>query len=169
MGEVFELINFNLSDFIFQVINIGILIYFLNKFLFKKVMNVIDERNKEVNDAYKDIDEAWVELEKKDNKYNTLLTNINTESTSIIDKAKEEGKLIKENSLKEAREKAEKEMKKAKISIENEKRNAIEEIKKDISELVVNSTKAVLQEEYSSKDESPVEKQFIDKLGEDNE
>ena len=110
MGDLFDLINFNLSDFIFQLINIAILIYFLNKFLFKRVMGMINERNKEVSGLYKDIDDAWTELEKKDKKYSELLKNVNSESEAIIEKAKEESKAIKESSLKEARETAEKEM-----------------------------------------------------------
>ena len=165
MGDLLDLINFNLSDFIFQLINIAILIYFLNKFLFKRVMGMINERNKEVSGLYKDIDDAWSELEKKDKKYTDLLKNVNTESEAIIEKAKEESKAIKESSLKEARETAEKEIKKARLSIESEKRNAIEEIKKDISEMVVKSTEAVLQNEYSNTGDQPIKSLFIKNLG----
>ena len=169
MGELFDLINFNVSDFIFQVINIVVLIYFLNKFLFKKVMAVINERNKEVNNLYKDIDEAWVELEAKNKKYDSLLENVNVESDSIIENAKVESKKIKEQSLKQAKENAEKELEKARLSIEKEKREALDEIRKDISDLVVESTKAVLQDEYTKQKDLPLEKKIIDNLGKINE
>ena len=169
MGELFDLINFNISDFIFQAINIVVLIYFLNKFLFKKVITVINERNKEVNNLYKDIDEALVELELKNKKYDSLLENVNVESDSIIKNAKVESKKIKEQSLKQAKENAEKELKKARLSIEKEKKEALEEIKKDISELVVESTKALLQDEYSKQKGLSLEKKTLNNLGKINE
>ena len=169
MEEMLDLINFNLSDFIFQVINISILLFFLNKFLFKKVMAVIDDRNKEVNNVYNDIDEAWGEIKTKENKYTALLTNVKAETDDIIAKAKQESKLIKEKSLMEARESADKEIKRARLSIESEKRVALEEIKSNISELVVKSTEAVLKDNYKGSAKQPVAEQFINGLGEKNE
>ncbi len=169
MKEMFDLLNFDLADFIFQIINISILIYFLKKKLFHKVKAVIDDRNTEVNNIYKDIDEAWVEIKHKENKYNNLLVNIKEEKNAIFNKAIEEAKQQKERIEQEARLKAEEEMSRARISINNEKNIALQEIKNNITELVVLGAEAVVKKEVEGQKYKSMINEFVDNLGEDNE
>ncbi|MDD2371701.1 MAG: F0F1 ATP synthase subunit B [Firmicutes bacterium] len=169
MNEMFDLLNFNLADFIFQVINISIIIFFLKKFLFLKVMAVIDNRNLEVTNIYKDIDEAWVEIKHKENKYNDLIVNIKEEKNVIFNNALSEAKVQKEKIELEARNKAEAELERARISIENEKNKALTEIKKNISELVILGAEAVVKKEINNNDYSSMINELVDNLGDKNE
>lgn len=169
MNEMFDLLNFDLADFIFQIINISILIYFLKKYLFHKVKAVIDERNIEVNNIYKDIDEAWVEIKHKENKYNNLLVNIKEEKTAIFNKAIEEAKIQKDRIEEEARIKAEEELSRARISIDNEKHLALQEIKNNITELVVLGAEAVVKKEVEGEKYNTMINELVDNLGEKNE
>ena len=169
MNEMFDLLNFDLADFIFQIINISILIYFLKKYLFHKVKAVIDERNIEVNNIYKDIDEAWVEIKHKENKYNNLLVNIKEEKNAIFNKAIEEAKVQKDRIEQEARIKAEEELSRARISINNEKNLALEEIKNNITELVVLGAEAVIKKEVDGSQYNSMINKLVDNLGDGNE
>jgi F-type H+-transporting ATPase subunit b len=169
MNEMFDLLNFDLADFIFQLINISVLLYFLKKYLFHKVKAVIDDRNTEVNNIYKDIDEAWVEIKHKENKYNNLLVNIKEEKNAIFNKAIEEAKLQKERIEQEARIKAEEEISRARISINNEKNLALEEIKNNITELVVLGAEAVIKKEVDGNQYNSMINKLVDNLGDDNE
>jgi F-type H+-transporting ATPase subunit b len=169
MNEMFDLLNFDLADFIFQLINISVLLYFLKKYLFQKVKAVIDDRNTEVNNIYKDIDEAWVEIKHKENKYNNLLVNIKEEKNAIFNKAIEEAKVQKERIEQEARIKAEEEMSRARISINNEKNLAMEEIKNNITELVVLGAEAVIKKEVDTIQYNSMINRLVDNLGADNE
>lgn len=169
MNEMFDLLNFNLADFIFQIINISVLIYFLKKYLFHKVKAVIDDRNIEVNNIYKDIDEAWVEIKHKENKYNNLLVNIKEEKSAIFSKAIEEAKVQKDRIEEEARVKAEAELSRARISINNEKNLAIQEIKNNITELVVLGAEAVVKKEIDGPRYNSMINDLIDNLGDKNE
>lgn len=169
MNEMFDLLNFDLADFIFQIINIGILIFFLRKYFFHKVKAVIDERNNEVNNIYKDIDEAWVEIKHKENKYNSLLVNIKEEKNAIFNKALDEAKIHKDKIEEEARIKAEEELRRARISIENEKHIAMQEIKQNITELVVLGAEAVVKKEVAADNYNSMITEIVDSLGEKNE
>lgn len=169
MNEMFDLLNFDLADFIFQLINLSILIYFLRKYLFHKVKAVIDERNTEVTNIYKDIDEAWVEIKHKENKYNNLLVNIKEEKNAIFNKAIEEAKVQKDRIEQEARIKAEEELSRARISINNEKNLALEEIKNNITELVVLGAEAVIKKEVDGSQYNSMINKLVDNLGDGNE
>lgn len=169
MKEMLDLLNFNLADFIFQIINISVIIYFLKRFLFQKVMAVIDDRNLEVNNIYKDIDDAWVEIKHKENKYNDLIVNIKEEKKTIFNTALSEAKVQKEKIEDEARIKADEELSRARKSIENEKHLAFEEIKKNISELVVLGAEAVVKKEVKNDDYNSMINDLVENLGEKNE
>ncbi len=169
MKEMFDLLNLDIADFIFQIINISVLIYFLKKYLFQKVKAVIDERNVEVNNIYKDIDDAWVEIKHKENKYDNLLVNIKEEKSAIFNKAIEEAKLQKDRIESEARIKAEEELSRARISINNEKHLALQEIKNNISELVVLGAEAVVKKEVDGEKYNSMINELVDNLGEKNE
>lgn len=169
MKEMFDLLNLDIADFIFQVINISILIYFLKKYLFHKVKAVIDERNIEVNNIYKDIDDAWVEIKHKENKYDNLIVNIKEEKSAIFNKAIEEAKIQKDLIEGEARMKAEEELSRARISIDNEKNMALQEIKNNISELVVLGAEAVVKKEIEGEKYNTMINELVHNLGEKNE
>lgn len=169
MNEMFDLLNFDLADFIFQIINISVLIYFLKKYFFHKVKAVIDDRNTEVNNIYKDIDEAWVEIKHKENKYNKLLVNIKEEKNTIFNKVIEEAKVQKDRIEQEARVKAEEEISRARISINNEKNMALQEIKNNITELVVLGAEAVVKKEVDGQKYSSMINNLVDNLGDKNE
>lgn len=166
MQEMFDLLNFNVSEFIFQCINIGIMIFFVHKFLFQKVMAFIDERNKEVNDSYKDINDAWEEIKHKENKYNTLLGGIENQSAELIGQARTEGNAIRQKFEQEGKQKAEAEIARARVIIDSEKAQAMEELRKNLSDLVVQGTEAVLRNEAGKK---PLMEDFPVVPGEPNE
>jgi F-type H+-transporting ATPase subunit b len=169
MNEMFDLLNFDLADFIFQIINLSVLIYFLKKYLFHKVKAVIDDRNTEVNNIYKDIDEAWVEIKHKENKYNNLLVNIKEEKNTIFNQAIEEAKVQKDRIEQEARIKAEEELSRARISINNEKNLALQEIRNNITELVVLGAEAVVKKEVDGQKYNSMINELVDNLGDNNE
>ena len=165
MEKLFDLLNFNVSEFIFQCINIGIMIFFIRKFLFQKVMAFIDDRNKEVNNSYKEINEAWDEIKHNENKYNGLLGNIENQKAELNNQAKTEGNMIKQKYEQEAKNKAEEEIARARSIIENERAQAMEMIRKDVSELVLQGTEAVLRKEVSRTDHQPMIDEFVENLG----
>ena len=165
MEELFDLLNFNVSEFIFQCINIGIMIFFIRKFLFQKVMAFIDDRNKEVNNSYKEINDAWEEIKYNENKYNGLLGNIENQRAELINQAKTEGNMIKQKYEQEAKVKAEEEIARARTIIENERSQAMEQIRQDVSELVLQGAEAVLKKEVDKDGHKPMIDEFVEKLG----
>ena len=161
MKEIFEVLNFNPTDFLFQFANISILIYFIHKYFFKKVLEFIDARNQEVNDTYKDIDAAWEDIKTKENHYNSKLKKVDGEATDILTKAKADGLALKEKLEAEARTKAEEELQRARMAIESEKNMALAEIQANISDLVVQGAEAVLKKEIDKGEHRSMVDDFV--------
>lgn len=168
MKEMFDLLNFNLTDFLFQVLNVSVLVFFLHKYLFQKVMQVIDARNQEVESSFKDIDDAWVDVKHQEKKYNHLLSQVNQETSELMIQAKQEGKALKEKIEKDALSRAEADLMKARAAIENEKNMAMEEIMANAADLVIQGAEAVLKKEISKEDHQPMLDEFIAQIGEKN-
>lgn len=153
-------------ELLFQIINTVILFLVLKKILFKPVLNIIETREKMIQDdlamgakaknegiALKEEYEEKVSLAKDEGReiIKQATARAEEKSTQIIEDAKAEANAIKVKATKE---------------IAQEKEQAMAEIKNDISEIAILAASKVLEEDIDqSKHEVLIEK-FIKEVGE---
>ena len=58
MGEFFEAFSVDLPKLLFQVINFLLLLYLANRFLFKRVLGLLDERKERIGKGLEDAEQA---------------------------------------------------------------------------------------------------------------
>src|SRR5918992_242761 len=58
MGEFFEAFSVDLPKLAFQIINFLVLLYLANRFLFRRVLGLIDERNSKIEKGLEDAEAA---------------------------------------------------------------------------------------------------------------
>jgi len=75
-----------------QIINFGIIVFLLKKFLYKPVLTMLDKRRKEIEKGLELTEKAKTEQEKFEKKRDTLLDEARKQAKSIIDEAKKQGK-----------------------------------------------------------------------------
>ena len=165
MKEMFDLLNLNITDFIFQLLNVGILVFFLRKFFFFFLMAVIDERNKEVNEVYQDIDDAWKDVKHQEAKYSDLLQHAEEKKQEILAQARTDSQRLKESAEAEVKRRSEEEVARARSIIESEKQAAMEAVIAKASDLVIQGAEAVLRKEISKEDHQPLLEDLIAEIG----
>ena len=166
MEAIFEVVHFNFVDFLFQVINIYIVIFVLNKFFFKPINEVINKREEVMKKKLFEIDCAWNKIKKKEEEYKNIIEKAKKEYSLIIDKANLEGEEIKTNIYKEAEKKAIKILSNAKENIKNEKNIALNLIKKNIVDLITLSMKKILKNKLDNNMQKKILDDFIKDSGE---
>ena len=122
-------IGINPFTMIFAWINLLILYLFLKKLLFVPVKNMIDSRQKEIDDMYSDAESSKAEAEGMKAEYEEKLSSANEESEEILKKAVRRAQLREEEILREAGVKAERVLERAEEQIELEKKQAINDVK----------------------------------------
>lgn len=142
----------NLGSFIIQFINICIIIFVLNKFLFKPYLGYIESEEKK-----------RVELETAHSEMEELKKWAKSEAKQILDEAKKNALQIKANAenlakdeadsiLLEAKEEAQKIKSKANLDIENERKNLYSELKDKILDVALKLNEKLFTKSEANKD-----------------
>lgn len=160
-------VGVNFWTMIFAWINLLILFLILKKLLFKPVKNMIDSRQKEVDDMYKNAEDAERGAKDLKAEYEKRLAEANTESEEILKNAHRRAILKEEEILKEAIVKAERTLKRAEEEIELEKRRAINEVKDEVTSLAIGIAQAVIERDVDEAEHGALIDSFIDSMGDE--
>ena len=166
--DAFEsFVGVNVWTMLFAWCNLLILYFFLKKILFKPVKNMIDSRQKEVDDMYGDAENAKSAAEALKSEYEEKLSAANLESEEILRSAQRRAVLKEEEILKEAAVEASRIRDRAEEEIALEKKRMLDDVKNEVSGMAVEIAAAVIGREVSEKEHEKFIDDFIDKLGEE--
>lgn len=159
-------VGVNFWTCLFTFANLVILYLFLKKLLFKPVKDMIDSRQKEIDDLYADANQSKSDAQQLKTEYEAHLAAANAESEEILKVANRKAQLRQEQILKEARDQAAQTLRRADEQIEMEKKRAMNEIKDDVSVMAVDIASAVLARNIKREEQSELIDSFIERLGE---
>ena len=161
--EAFVGVNF--FTMIFAWINLIILYLFLKKLLFNPVKNMIDSRQKEIDDMYADAEDSKKSAEVMRNEYEEKLERANEESEEILKKAIRRAQLREEEILRDAGVKAQRTLERAQEQVELEKKRAINEVKNEVSEMAIGIASAVIERDIDRTEHESLIDEFIREMG----
>ena len=162
--EAFVGVNF--FTMIFAWINLVILYVFLKKLLFKPVTDMINSRQKEIDDMYSEAEGAKTSANEMKAEYEEKIASADAESEEILRRAVRRAELREEEILREADKKAARVMERAEEQIELEKKRAVNDVKDEVSSIALGIAEAVIERDIDKKDHDSLIDDFIDKLGE---
>ncbi len=167
MGKFQEFVAIAPWTMIFTWVNLIILVLLMKKFLFKPVLNMLEARDKEVNEMYSKAETAQSSAEALEKEYNEKLSLAKEEASKIMKDAKHDATLRGEEIVGEAKKEASAILEKAQKEIQREKEAAIVEIKGDIANIAVDIAQKVIEKDLNEKDHEKLVEEFIDGWGED--
>ena len=164
--EKFEsFVGVNIWTMLFAWINLLILYLVLKKILFRPVKNMIDSRQKEVDDMYQGAESAEKAANEMKAEYEMKLERASEESEEILRNAVRKAQLREEEILKDASEKAARTLERAKEEVELEKKRAINEVKDEVSEIAISIASAVIERDVSPDEHTALIDDFIKNMG----
>ena len=158
-------IGVNPITMVFAWINLLILYLFLKKILFVPVKNMIDSRQKEIDDMYSDAENSKTVAEEMKAEYEEKISSANEESEEILKKAIRRAQLREEEILKEANVKAERVLERAEEQIELEKKQAINDVKDQVSVMAIDIAAAVIERDVDKAEHEAMIDEFINSMG----
>jgi len=166
MLEAFEaFVGVNFWTMIFAWCNLLVLYFFLRKLLFNPVKNMIDSRQREIDDMYSDAEKNRADAAVMKADYEEKLTRAQEESEEILKKAVRRAQLREEEILHEANDKAARVMKRAEEQVELEKKRAINEVKNEVSDMAIGIASAVIERDISREEHEALIDEFIRTVG----
>ena len=161
-----EFLNINFFTALFTLVNTVVLFLVLKKFLFKPVMKMITDRQKEIDDMYHNAKEAETEANAMRDSYEEKLSSANEESEEILKTALRRAQLKEEEIIRDAQTEAARIHERAEEQIALEKKRALAEVKDEVSGMAVELAGAIIGREVSEKEHSEFIDSFIDNVGE---
>ena len=129
---------------LFQIINFGILIWVLKKFLYQPIITIIDQRNRKIEDSIKAAEANLKEKAKIEEIKKQAVMEAEKEAVKIVEAARKESAKTAKQILETARAETEEEIDK-KLKMLSEKLSEEEtQITSRITDLVVKATQRVL-------------------------
>ena len=162
-------VGVNFWTCLFTLVNLFILYKFMKKLLFKPVQNMIDSRQKEIDDLYADAGRSKAEAEALKTQYEGQLSETNAERERILKAAHQRALQQQETMLREAQEQAARTLKRADEQIELEKKQARNELKNEVSDMAVQIAGAVLARDVKPAEHEALIDSFIDGLGDSHD
>ena len=166
MNAVQEFISITPWTIVFQICNLLILCALIRKFLWKRVMAMLDARQKELDGLYdaagKDRQDA---LQMKE-EYTERMSNARDEADRLVRNAVDTAQRRGDAIVQEARNEAAGMKQKAESEIEQEKRKAYSELMGEISGMAADIAGRMVEREINADDHRELVEEFIKSAGE---
>ena len=120
------------------------------RYIYPPILSVMQEREKKISDGLEAAKKADDSFEEAQLAFNQELDKAKAEAAELIDKANQRASQIVGDAKGKAQDEAEKILASASKTIENETNKAKEELKSQMSEIIIDTTQKILDQEISS-------------------
>lgn len=146
-----DLITPQVGLLFWTVLVFAILVFLLAKFAWKPILNMVEERTKNIEDALNSAENAKKEMAGLKAENEQIMKEARAERDKIVKEAREMKDKIIEESKETAKAEADKILVQARKLIEDEKRAAMNELKDQVATLSVEIAEKILMRELSDK------------------
>ncbi len=165
MGQFEAIIGVNFWTALFVLLNTLTIFFVGKKFLFKPVMEMIQSRQKEIDDMYAQADCARSNAQSMEKEYRQKLETAAEDGERIVKEAVARGQARQEQILREANSQADALREKASADIALEKKKALNDAKDELSEMALAIAEKVVGRTVEQADQDRLVDDFIAGLG----
>ena len=151
--ELIENLGINVPLLIAQIVNFFLLLFILKKFVYKPVLNVLDERAQRVKKSMEDAKKIEDQVKENEKMRIEKLHSTEKECGVILEKAKAEAEKTKQELLAYANMEVEKLINRGKEKLKEEKMKIIEELKQQMASVIVAASTKILERSVDKEDE----------------
>jgi F-type H+-transporting ATPase subunit b len=161
MLEFFDAFSVDLPKLAFQVVNFLVLLYLLNRFLFKRVLAFIDERSARISRGLEDAETAARDRELARAEREAAVSEARKEAAEMIARANKIAEDTRNEILAKAREEAEKVATRAREEITAEKERAIGELREQVADLALATAGKLVRREMDGATQRRLVEEFL--------
>lgn len=165
MGYFEEFIGVNFWTALFVLLNTLTIFFVARKFLFRPVMKIIDDRQKEIDEIYADADRNKETAEGLRAEYEEKLAKAKSQGEQIVRDAVVRGQTREEEIIRQANAEADAIRRKAEADVAQEKKKALNDAKNEISGLAMTIAGKVVGRSLEDADQTRLVDEFIEGLG----
>lgn len=160
MGEFFNAFAINWVGLAFQVLNFLILLYLLNRFLFKPLLGRMDERSEKIREGLENAETAARDRELARAEREAAVSEARKEAAEMLARANKIADETRNEILGQARAEAEKVTERAREEITAEKERAMAELRGQVADLALAAAGKLVRQEM----DAPTQRRLVDEF-----
>jgi len=157
----FEAFGVDIWKLAFQIVNFLLLLYLLNRFLFKRVLRLLDERQTRISQGLEDAETAARDRELARAEREAALAEARREAEAMVPRAAKTAEATGAEILAEAKASAEQITARAREEISAEKDRALAEIRGEVADLALEAAGKLIGSEMDGPTQRRLVKQFL--------
>lgn len=159
-----SLVSIDPGTIVFTLINTLIIFLIFRIFLFKPVCKILDKRKEMAAAEIAEAQKAKESAAKTEQEYLERLASAKAEAAEIMKQATQRAQARGDEIIAEANKNAADIRAKAEETIERERKSAVNEIKNEISDMVILAASKVAEKEISAKDNEELISRFLSEM-----
>jgi F-type H+-transporting ATPase subunit b len=162
-----EKLGINWGLLIAQIFNVVLLVWLLTRFLYRPVLNMLNERTRRIQESLKETEQVKEQLARANEDYDQKLSQARQEAAAILAQAQERAKLQEAEIIAQARQEADRIRSDAREQAVQERDGLMRDLKNQMADLVTITASRVLGEELKSNHDQLIEESLAS-LGRQN-
>jgi F-type H+-transporting ATPase subunit b len=162
-----EKLGINYGLLVAQLFNVVLIVILLTMFLYRPVLNMLNERTRRIQDSLKEAEQVKEQLARANQDYDAKLAQARQEAAGILAQAQERAKGQEAEIVAQARQEADRIRTEAREQAEQERDRLLRDLKGQMAELVTLTASRVLGEELKSNHDRLIEESLAS-LGRQN-
>ncbi|HLT58598.1 MAG TPA: F0F1 ATP synthase subunit B [Limnochordales bacterium] len=157
-------LTFDVWTWLFQSINVLVIMLLLYKFLWKPVQGIIHKREEFIETSLNKAAESRAEAERLLAEYQAKMQAAREEAQATIDEAVKKAEEARERILRQAEQEAEESLARARADIARERERAVAAIREEVANLVVLAAGKLIGKTLTPEDHKHLVQQFVDQV-----
>src|SRR5438477_6546280 len=164
LRETAETFGWNWKLFLSQVISFCIVAFLLQRFAYKPILAVLEERRRKIEEGQLNAEKIKKELAEAEKRYQEIVTKGNADAQRMIDEARESAAHLSERKQQEAVAAAEQIISKARDAAALEHDRTMQLLKRELGRLVVETTAKVTEKVLTPEDQRRLQEEAARQL-----
>ncbi|MCX8044694.1 MAG: F0F1 ATP synthase subunit B [Desulfobacterota bacterium] len=163
--ELLKPLGLNFKLLFIQFVGFMILFWMLKKFLFTRVLDMIQRRGEEIRSAYEANEKAKQEAEALRRGYEQKLQEARAEADAILQTARQTAEKLGQEIIEKTRQEAAQIRERGLAEIEQEKKKVITEIRRDVVNLSVDIARRIIDKAVDQREAERLADEVIGAIG----
>ena len=160
--ELLKMLSVN--EIFAQVLSFFLLLFLLRKFVWKRMLGLLDSRKEKISSELREIENTKLEIAKLKSEYELKMDSIASQAQAKINEAIEQAKKINAQMRKTAHEEAQDIIIDARKQVKYEVSKAQEQLKDKIVDIALDAAKNVIQEKLTEVGDRKIVEDFINEI-----
>lgn len=160
-----EALGIDLGAFIFYLVNFGLLLFLLQTFLFRPVLNALNTRETRIRESLENAEQVKQQLARAQQDYDARMQEARQEAARIINQANERAQVSAQEIVAQARNEAERIQVEARQAVQQERDQMLRGLQAQLGNLVVQTASTVVGQELKGNGHDRLIQQAIADLG----